>query len=160
MTMNELLLQIKPWIEWMHLHPYWVGWITFAISFFECVALIGFFVPGAVLITAVSSLVGSGMVPLSVVLIPAIIGAILGDALSFGLGYYYRDHLRDIWPFKYYPHLLQKGESFFYRHGGISILIARFIGPVRHVSRPVCGGKCYFCCRMGAALYAAGNFVR
>jgi len=123
----------------MHLHPNWVGVVAFAISFLECVALIGFFVPGAVLFTAIGSLIGAGVVSAPMVLIPTIIGAILGDALSFLLGYHYREHLRDIWPFKFYPGLLQKGESFFYRHGGKSVLAARFIGPIRPMLPLVAG---------------------
>lgn len=137
--MNTLLLELKPWIAWMHLHPNWVGVVAFLISFIECVALIGFFVPGAVFFTAIGSLIGLGIVSAPMVLIPTIIGAILGDALSFGLGYHYREHLRDIWPFKHHPNLLQKGESFFYRHGGKSVLAARFIGPIRPMLPLVAG---------------------
>ncbi len=137
--MNSLLLELKPWVAWMHLHPNWVGVVAFAISFLECVALIGFFVPGAVLFTAIGSLIGAGIVSAQMVLIPTIIGAILGDALSFMLGYHYREHLRDMWPFKFYPKLLQKGESFFYRHGGKSVLAARFIGPIRPMLPLVAG---------------------
>src|SRR5476649_2744632 len=99
--MNTLLIELKPWIAWMHLHPYWVGVFAFAISFLECIALIGFFVPGAVLFTAIGSLIGSGVVSAPMVLIPTIIGAILGDAVSFLLGYHYRENLREIWPFKF-----------------------------------------------------------
>jgi membrane protein DedA with SNARE-associated domain/membrane-associated phospholipid phosphatase len=137
--MFDFLLELKPWIAWLHLHPYWVWIVTFGISFIECVAVIGVLVPGLVLITAVSSLAGSGVVPLQMVLIPAILGAILGDALSFMIGYHFHERIRDIWPFKFYPSLLQRGESFFYRHGGKSILVARFIGPIRPMAPLVAG---------------------
>ena len=38
-----------------------------------------------------------------------------------------------------YPELIPKGERFFQRHGGISILFGRFVGPVRSIIPAVAG---------------------
>jgi hypothetical protein len=44
-----------------------------------------------------------------------------------------------VWPFHRHPEWLARGESFFRRHGGKSILIGRFVGPVRHIIPVVAG---------------------
>ncbi len=128
---TDLLNQLKPWLLWLHLHPSWVFFIVFLLTFIECLAVIGLVMPGTVFMTALGALIGSHVVPAKVVFSAAFSGALLGDVTSFLIGYHYREHLREMWPFKFYPGLLQKGETFFYRHGGKGIFIGRFVGPIR-----------------------------
>jgi membrane protein DedA with SNARE-associated domain/membrane-associated phospholipid phosphatase len=128
---NEIIDQIKPCLTWLHQHPNWLAVAVFFISFLECLALVGLIVPGAVLMTAVGALVGTHVVSPQMVFIPAMFGALVGDVVSFAIGHHYREHLRDLWPFKFYPRLLQQGENFFYRHGGKGVFVGRFIGPIR-----------------------------
>ncbi|MDP4979669.1 MAG: phosphatase PAP2 family protein [Desulfobacterales bacterium] len=47
--------------------------------------------------------------------------------------------MRRIWPFSRYPGVLKRGETFFNRHGGKSVLFGRFVGPVRPVIPVVAG---------------------
>ena len=129
--MTAFLSKLTPWFLWMHAHPYGVAAVTFVVVFLECLAVVGLFVPGTVLMVAIGALVGSGIIPLKFVLWPSIMGSFLGDVTSYTIGYHYQEHLREIWPFKFYPNLLKKGESFFYSHGGKGIFIGRFIGPIR-----------------------------
>lgn len=136
---NEVFIQIKPWLTWLHLHPYWLSGAVFFIAMIECLAVIGLLVPGTVIMTAIGTLIGSHVISPLLVFIPATLGAILGDVISFFLGYYYRERLREIWPFKFYPRLLQKGESFFYRHGGKGVFVGRFLGPIRPMLPTIAG---------------------
>jgi undecaprenyl-diphosphatase len=69
----------------------------------------------------------------------AMIGAIAGDGISYWLGRHYKERLVNIWPFSRYPGMLTKGEAFFHRHGGKSVLFGRFVGPVRPVIPVVAG---------------------
>lgn len=137
--LTDLLHQLKPWLAWMHAHPQWVGVATFFMALIECLALVGFVVPGTVIMTAIGALVGSDIVSAETVFIPAILGAICGDAISFFIGYHYHERLREVWPFKFYPRLLQKGESFFYEHGGKGLIVGRFIGPIRPILPMIAG---------------------
>jgi membrane protein DedA with SNARE-associated domain/membrane-associated phospholipid phosphatase len=117
--------------QWLSIHPHW-GWLSaFIISFAESVAIIGSIVPGSVTMTAIGILAGSGVLSLWHIILFAILGAIAGDGLSFLLGYYYADNISNIWPFKRHPKILTKGRGFFAQHGGKSIFIGRFVGPVR-----------------------------
>ncbi len=137
--MSDLIQTIKPWLYWLHIHPHWAAVVTFVISFLECLAVVGLLVPGTPLMTAIGALVGADVVSYHMIFPAAIIGAMLGDTISFFIGYYYHDHLRDLWPFKKYPGLLQKGENFFYKHGGKGIFIGRFLGPIRPVLPIIAG---------------------
>jgi len=47
--------------------------------------------------------------------------------------------LREIWPFNKSPMLLENGERFFERHGGKSVFIGRFVGPMRAIVPVVAG---------------------
>jgi len=136
---NEIIDQLKPWLTWLHQHPNWVCAAVFLIAFLECLVLVGLVVPGAVLMTAIGALIGTNVVSAKMVFISAMFGALLGDVVSFAIGHHYREHLRDLWPFKFYPRLLQKGENFFYRHGGKGIFVGRFIGPIRPMLPVIAG---------------------
>mgnify|MGYP000429281504 FL=1 len=71
--------------------------------------------------------------------IAATTGAFLGDTLSYALGYRFKAHLGDIWPFSRYPTMIDRGTAFFHRHGAKSVVAGRFIGPLRPVIPAVVG---------------------
>lgn len=128
---TDLLNQLKPWLLWLHVHPGWVFLIVFLLTFIECLAVVGLIMPGTAFMTALGALVGSHVLSAKLVFGAAIAGSLLGDITSFLMGHHYREHLREMWPFKFYPGLLQKGETFFYRHGGKGVFVGRFVGPIR-----------------------------
>jgi membrane protein DedA with SNARE-associated domain/membrane-associated phospholipid phosphatase len=130
---------IGPLLQWLNLHPNLAGLVTFIISAAESVAIIGTIVPGTITMTAIGTLIGAGVIPLWSTFIWAILGAISGDNISFWTGYYFKDSLRSSWPFRSYPSLLTTGEVFFRKHGGLSVLIGRFIGPTRAIVPIVAG---------------------
>lgn len=67
------------------------------------------------------------------------IGAILGDGFSFWLGHRYHERLRTVWPLKAHPELLARGQAYFAGHGGMSVFLGRFLGPVRAIVPVVAG---------------------
>lgn len=89
--------------------------------------------------TAVGALITSGVLPLTPILLWTFAGAILGDGSSYLIGYYYRDKLQRMWPFNKYQKLLNKGQRFFTKHGGKSVFISRFVGPLRSIIPIVAG---------------------
>lgn len=130
---------INPIFQWLNAHPHFSGLVTFIISAAESVAIIGTVVPGSLMMTAIGALAGAGVIPLWPTIIWAILGAIVGDGISYRIGYIFKDRLHNIWPFRAYPSLLESGERFFYRHGGTSVFIGRFVGPVRALVPLVAG---------------------
>lgn len=130
---------LTPLFDWLQAHPLTALGLVFLTAFGESLAFVGILVPGAVLMVAFGALVALDVMPLGATLLAAILGAIAGDGLSYWLGHHYRERLRGFWPFSRHPELLMRGEAFFHRHGGKSVLFGRFFGPVRAVVPAVAG---------------------
>src|ERR1700744_1302656 len=130
---------IQPLTLWLYDHPNLALIITFFISFTESLAIIGSVIPGSVTMTAIGILAGSGVMRIDLTLLAAILGAVTGDSASYTLGYIYSDRLSSMWPFKRYPNWINYGKEYFNRHGGKSVLIGRFIGPLRSLIPVIAG---------------------
>ena len=136
MHIHQLMAEFTNWI---HAHPHYGLYVAFFMSFIESLAIIGTIVPGAVTMTAIGSLIGANILPFWSSIIWIIFGAICGDILSFFAGYRYKTPLQKMWPLARYPQIITKGEAFFKKHGGKSVLIGRFFGPMRSAIPLVAG---------------------
>lgn len=145
---------IQPVTIWLHAHPHWAILFTFLISFTESLAVIGSLIPGSVIMTAIGILAGSGVIRIDLTLIAATAGAIAGDSFSYLIGNVFSERLMTIWPFNHYPALIAYGKDYFSRHGGKSVLIGRFVGPIRAII-PVIAGMM----RMPHIRFFVANFV-
>jgi len=58
-------------------------------------------------------------------------GAFFGDAVSYWLGRKCGPAVLRLWPMSRRPDLVEHGRSFFLKHGGKSVFIGRFFGPLR-----------------------------
>jgi membrane protein DedA with SNARE-associated domain/membrane-associated phospholipid phosphatase len=130
---------ISLFMQWVSVHPHLTGLIVGLIACAEALAFIGLLVPGAALMLAAGALVGAGLMEFWSTFAWAVGGAVLGDGVSYWLGHHYRERLRVVAPLRRHPEWLARGEVFFRRHGGKSILFARFVGPVRPVIPVVAG---------------------
>lgn len=130
---------ISPLLQWLNDHPQLSGLFTFLISAIESVAILGTIIPGSIMMTAIGALAGAGVIPLLPTIIWAILGAIVGDGISYWIGYAFKHRLVYIWPFRTRPQLLKNGERFFDKYGSMSVFIGRFVGPVRALVPLVAG---------------------
>lgn len=122
---------IQPLLNYLHEHPH-IGLVfTFFVAFLESLPIIGTIFPGSITMTLIGLLVGSGALPAFLTIAISSVAAFAGDLIGYMAGYHYNDRIRTIWPFRKYPKLLASGEIFFKKHGGKSIVIGRFFGPVR-----------------------------
>ena len=112
-------------------HPHIAYLVVFLLALSEAVPVIGVIVPGSAVIVGIAALVPSGVVSLWPLLTTALLGAILGDGLSFWLGHRYHRDILQRWPLSHYPDLMARSEAFFQRHGGKSVFLARFTPGVR-----------------------------
>ncbi len=124
---------------WLHLHPGWLAAALFGTALIESLAIAGLIVPGVAILFAIAVLAGQTGMPVSEMLIWAGLGAIAGDAVSFKLGRLLQGRLETVWPLSRYPTIIVKGELFFREHGGKSIFIGRFVGPIRPIIPLVAG---------------------
>jgi len=111
----------------------------FLIAFLEAVAVIGLIVPGILLLLLIGAGIGWDP-PLMLALTAAFaLGAWSGDGLSYALGRRHQQRLADLAPESNSAKWLARGQAFFRQHGGRSVLIARFVGPLRPVVPVVAG---------------------
>ena len=126
-------------IEWLNLHPQLIIVAIALLALVESLAMIGIIVPGISLLFAIATLAGGASIPLSHCLLAAMTGASIGDISSFFLGRYAHPWVLNHWPFKQHPDWVARGEQFFNRYGIYSVVIGRFIGPIRPVLPFVAG---------------------
>ena len=120
-------------------HPGWTLTVIFLAAFLESLAVIGTFVPGSTAMFLAGALVGTGSLSLGWALVWAVAGAIAGDGMSFWIGSRYKDRIVQFWPFSKHPEVLEAGHRFFRKHGAKSVVLARFIGPLRAIVPVVAG---------------------
>lgn len=130
---------VSPLLQWLNANPEWAGFATFVISAAESIAIIGTVVPGSITMTAIGTLAGAGVIPLGPTIFWAIMGAIVGDGVSYWMGHYFKDRVKLMWPFRTNPYVLNKGEAFVRHYGVMSVFIGRFVGPVRALVPLVAG---------------------
>jgi membrane protein DedA with SNARE-associated domain len=123
----------EPLLEFIKAHQSWAIAIMFITAFGESFAFLSLLFPGTTLLIAAGTLVKSGTLPFLPVMVGAILGAVLGDSMSYWIGRRFGGGIARLWPFSRNPKLLPSGIQFFERHGGKSVFIGRFFGPIRAV---------------------------
>ena len=136
LTNPEKLIQLL-----VPLFTSWLGYaVLFAIVFAETGLLVGFFLPGDSLLFLVGAVAGAGNLDLLTVNIVLIAAAILGDTFGYMLGrktgprifgrpdsrLFRRQHL-------------ERTQAFYEKHGGKTIIYARFI-PILRTFAPFVAG--------------------
>lgn len=125
--------------QWLNAHPIWVFIAIYLSAFIESLAIIGIIIPGVAILFAVAAVAGSIGLAIEFCLLAACLGAISGDVLSYYLGQHLGPHLKQRWPISRYPKAIQNGEIYFNKYGSISVIIGRFIGPLRPVLPMIAG---------------------
>jgi membrane protein DedA with SNARE-associated domain len=123
----------------MSANPGWAGFWIFVMSFVESLAFVGILIPGIIILFGVGALISLGAMDMLPIWFCGSLGAFVGDLTSYALGRRYRNHLPEIWPFSKFPRMLERGRSYFRVHGPKSVVVGRFIGPLRPVI-PVTAG--------------------
>jgi len=123
----------QPLLEFIKAHASWAIALMLITGFVESFAFLSLLFPGVTLLIAAGTLMKSGTLPCLPMLVGSILGAVLGDWVSYGIGRRFGGGMARLWPFSRNPELLPNGIRFFARHGGKSVFIGRFWGPLRAV---------------------------
>lgn len=118
----------------------WVYLILFAIVFCETGLVVTPFLPGDSLLFVAGALAAAGGMNVHLLVVLLIIAAILGDAVNYSIGRYlgpkvFHDEGSRFLNRAY----LNKAHEFYERHGGKTIIIARFIPIIRTYAPFVAG---------------------
>ncbi|UFH49747.1 bifunctional DedA family/phosphatase PAP2 family protein [Pseudomonas sp. KNUC1026] len=124
---------------WLGAHPQWLGLAVFITACVECLAIAGLIVPGTVMLFAIAVLAGGGALSLGETLLLGYLGGLLGDALSYAIGRGLHQNIRNLPGLRTHPQWLSGAESYVTRYGIASLLIGRFIGPLRPMLPMVAG---------------------
>lgn len=109
----------------------WAPFIVAALCFAESLAVISFFAPATVLLVGIGGLIGASGLPFWPIWFGAVIGAVLGDWLSYAVGYYFKGSAHTHWPLSRYPEFTKRADEFTQKWGALGVFIGRFSGPLR-----------------------------
>jgi undecaprenyl-diphosphatase len=113
--------------------------VVFLASIIEAVAVLGILIPGTPILMAVAGAAAMAGQPMLPFLALAILGAVIGDFLSFWVGRRFSVRLCRVWPFSRKPDLMRNAHHFFDRYGIYSVALCRFV-PVLRSTVPLVAG--------------------
>ncbi|MHA4870942.1 VTT domain-containing protein [Duganella sp. PWIR1] len=138
--MEQLLATFVAWflhldvhlVELIELHGNWVYLILFLVIFIETGVIVMPFLPGDSLLFIAGALAARGLLDPLTLCGLLFVAAVAGDALNFSIGAWFKSRALDTSkiPFVKAEHLLHT-HNFFEKHGGKTIILARFVPIVR-----------------------------
>jgi len=119
----------------------WWGYVMlFAIVFAETGLLVGFFLPGDSLMFTVGVVAGAGQLDIVLINIVLIAAAIIGDGVGYSLGRRAGPHIFNRPNSRFFNREhLERTHAFYEKHGGKTIIYARFIPIIRTFAPFVAG---------------------
>ena len=120
-------------------YGYWIYAILFLIIFCETGLVVTPFLPGDSLLFVVGALSASGALEVQWVILLLMAAAILGDNTNYWIGRFFGPRVfkqESRWLNRAY---LQKTEAFYVKHGGKTVLLARFL-PIMRTFAPFVAG--------------------
>lgn len=131
-------------LEFIKQHQGWAFPVIFLVSFGESFVGLSLLFPGTTILVIAGTLVAwpfnpHGVLNIWPVLCGAILGAVIGDTISYMIGQRFGHVLENHWFFKRHPDILERGYAFFERFGTASVFVGRFFGPMRAVIPLVAG---------------------
>lgn len=134
----------------------WIGYVVlFGIVFAESGLLVGFFLPGDSLLFTVGVVAGAGKLPIGAMIGMLAVASILGDGIGFFLGStlgYSLFSKRNSRIFR--REYLDRTHAFYERHGGKTIIYAKFVPIIRTFAAFIAGVG-----RMRYARFLAFNVI-
>lgn len=118
--------------------------ILFLVIFCETGLVVTPFLPGDSLLFVAGAFASRGAFNIFILYILFIAAAIIGDSVNYWIGHYFGEHVFDRWKLFKREHL-ERTKSFYEKHGGKTILFARFIPIIRTFAPFVAGvGKMHY----------------
>ncbi|MGE0559894.1 MAG: DedA family protein [Burkholderiales bacterium] len=121
-------------------HGAWIYLILFAIVFCETGLVVTPFLPGDSLLFVSGTIAAAGGMDINLLVVLLIIAAVLGDAVNYAIGHYLGPRVFKSGESRWLnPKHLERAHAFYERHGGKTIIIARFVPIIRTYAPFVAG---------------------
>ena len=118
----------------------WVYLILFLIVFCETGLVVTPFLPGDSLLFVAGAIAAAGGMNIHLLVLLLFTAAVLGDAVNYGVGHYLGPRVFRSRESRWLnPRHLERAHAFYERHGGKTIIIARFVPIVRTYAPFVAG---------------------
>ncbi len=118
----------------------WVYLILFLIVFCETGLVVTPFLPGDSLLFVAGAIAAAGGMNIHLLVLLLFAAAVLGDAVNYGVGHYLGPRVFRSRESRWLnPRHLERAHAFYERHGGKTIIIARFVPIVRTYAPFVAG---------------------
>ena len=119
--------------------------ILFAIIFIETGLVFAPFLPGDSLLFVAGAFAAQGSLNIFVLLLLLTLAAIAGDAANYWIGHFSGEKMVAFHKFPVNENHLKKTQEYFQKHGGKTIILARFIPIIRTLAPFVAGaGKMHY----------------
>lgn len=129
--MNDFTAWTSQALAFIETHQAWAAPIVFLLAFGESLAFVSLLLPATVLLVGIGAIVGAGNISFPSIWFAAVLGAGLGDWISYWLGYHYADQIARMWPLSKYPDLMPRAHAAFEKWGALAVFFGRFFGPLR-----------------------------
>ena len=139
-------------VDFVRANEAWAPWITGALAFGESLAILSLVIPATVILVGIGALIGGAGLDFWPIWIGAVIGAILGDWVSYEVARHFGEPIKSSWPLNKQPQLLDRSENLIRRYGVWGVFLGRFFGPLRALVPLVAG-----IFLMPRALFQIGN---
>jgi len=140
-TLVDLIVHLDQHLLWVaQNYGGWIYAILFLIVFCETGLVVTPFLPGDSLLFVAGTIAGAGEMNVHLMAGLLVLAAVLGDSLNYAIGQYLGPRVfryEDSWFFR--KAYLERTHAFFERHGGKTIVIARFVPIVRTYAPFVAG---------------------
>ncbi|MGA0025660.1 MAG: DedA family protein [Burkholderiales bacterium] len=121
-------------------HGAWIYLILFLIVFCETGLVVTPFLPGDSLLFVSGTIAAAGGMDIHLLAVLLIIAAVLGDAVNYAIGHYLGPRVFKSGESRWLnPKHLERAHAFYERHGGKTIIIARFVPIIRTYAPFVAG---------------------
>ena len=134
-------------LDWINVfltnHTDLIGLVVFIIMFLDCLALLGLAIPGNTLFVVTSIMAGGFNYPLWKVVFLGFLGALLGDIISYAIGYKLKRRIYTWNVVKNNTKWFDKADNYFQRYGALGLLFGRFVSPLR-ATLPLMTGVFHF----------------
>ena len=120
-------------------HGVWIYLILFAIVFIETGVVLMPFLPGDSLLFVVGAMGGAGLLNLPLALGLMLIAAIAGDQCNYLIGRYFGERLLASQTRWFNRRAYDQANAFYEKHGGVTIIAARFFPFIRTFAPFVAG---------------------